>query len=332
MGGRPEGSQKFELDGGPWDEEGLIEVHLEGDGSAGDQSHLDILPVLIGGVLDNGPALQIGLLLLVQDQTIAGLPDGVLDHIAHAHLTLTLTQEADAHRLLLRVMRQSQRLQSLFELALLDRIEETHTLHFGQLQRPQTVSAPQVEEFDLDGAVLARCLLLSFNADDRSCHGPCLVGIALSEDDFDLLAAGLVEDLTEARIVRQVDGEGLEGAFDGSVGVVGDGGDVAAVQVTHHHALEQVVDVCHRERQIDPGVALHLPFPLEVAHSAAEQHHLTNRQLGGLAAGLVVLALLLPGLGCAGPEPEQGRTDHKAADSRKQIDSTHRAFPFVFEE
>ncbi len=114
---------------------------------------------------------------------------------------------------------------------------------------------------------------------------PGCVALVCCKHHFDLLAARLVEDGAEGRIAGQVDGEGLQRAFDGGVAVVGDGGDVAAVEVAQHHGLEQVVDVLHRERQIDAGVALDGAFALEVADAAGEQHHLADRQLLVVADG-----------------------------------------------
>src|SRR5262249_32061568 len=74
-------------DGGDGDEgacgvEGFVQVHLEGNGSAGDQGEVDVGPVLVGGVFDDGPAVEgcrrslprfVG-----QDEAIGGLPDGHL--------------------------------------------------------------------------------------------------------------------------------------------------------------------------------------------------------------------------------------------------------------
>ena len=49
-----------------------------------------------------------------------------------------------------------------------------------------------------------------------------------------------------------------ERAGDRLAAVVADGGDAPAVEVLEDHALEQVVDVLFRERQVDPRVAVDL--------------------------------------------------------------------------
>ena len=75
----------------------------------------------------------------------------------------------------------------------------------------------------------------------------------------------------------EVEGEALEGVLQGAAVVVGDGGDLAAAEVLQHQALEQVVDVFHRERQIHSRVSVHAPGALEVADAAGVQHHLVDR-------------------------------------------------------
>ena len=65
--------------------------------------------------------------------------------------------------------------------------------------------------------------------------------------NLDLLAAGLVEDLAERRVVGQVQGEGLERLLDRLLAVVADGGDLAVAEVWQDQALEQIVDVADRE-------------------------------------------------------------------------------------
>ena len=158
VGGGAEGGEQLRLDGGPLDEQRRVQVHLEGDRPARDQGHAHVLPVLVGRVLDHGPALQVRLLLLLlgQHQPVAGLPDRVLDDIAHLDLPLALAHAVDADRLLLRVVRQRQRLQRLPELAVHVGVEEADALHVGHLERANAVRAPQVEQLDLDRGILAQ--------------------------------------------------------------------------------------------------------------------------------------------------------------------------------
>src|SRR5262249_38700657 len=104
------------------------------------------------------------------------------------------------------------------------------------------------------------------------------------------LASGLVEQLEQGGVAGEVDGEGLQGPLQGGVGVVADGGDVAAVEVAQDHGLDQVVDVADGEGQVDARRALDGALALEEADAAGEQHHLGDGQgHAGLGAGLVTL-------------------------------------------
>src|SRR5262249_10037945 len=59
VGGWSEGGEEFGLDDRSLDKEGIVEVHLEGNGPARDQRHPHRTPVLIRRVLHHRPALQI---------------------------------------------------------------------------------------------------------------------------------------------------------------------------------------------------------------------------------------------------------------------------------
>ena len=56
-------------------------------------------------------------------------------------------------------------------------------------------------------ASLPTGLPLLLDADDGAGQGAGLGGVGLLQDDLDLLAAGLVEDLAEGGVAGQVDGE-----------------------------------------------------------------------------------------------------------------------------
>src|SRR5262249_33796785 len=76
----------------------LRQVHLEGDGPAADEDDADVLPVFLGRVLDDGPPLQRGLLVLVvEDEAVGGLPDGGLGDVSDLDLPLALTLQMHAH-------------------------------------------------------------------------------------------------------------------------------------------------------------------------------------------------------------------------------------------
>ena len=71
----------------------------------------------------------------------------------------------------------------------------------ASLTRAHAVGAPEVQQLDVDG-VLADRLLLLLDADDGAGQRAGLGGVGLLQDDLDLLAAGLVEDLAEGRDCR----------------------------------------------------------------------------------------------------------------------------------
>ena len=69
--------------------------------------------------------------------------------------------------------------------------------------------------------------------------------------DFDLLAAGLVENLAERRIAVEIEGEAVQDLVDRIVAVVVDGVDLAAAGVLESQALQEIVDVAGGEGKID---------------------------------------------------------------------------------
>ena len=156
IGRRPQRGEQFRLDQRPIDEERVVQVHPERDRPAADQGHLDAGPVFVGRVLDDRPALQVRLFLLVEHQPIAGLPDRAFDDVADLDLALAFAREVQADGLLLRVVGQRQRFQGAAELVLDHRVLEAQPLHFVQLHAANAFGAPQVEDFDFDAAVFAR--------------------------------------------------------------------------------------------------------------------------------------------------------------------------------
>ena len=64
----------------------LIQLADEGNGFAGYQRELHIGPVVAGGVVDNGPAFQQGLIAGAEQQAVARFPCGHGNNVAGAHL------------------------------------------------------------------------------------------------------------------------------------------------------------------------------------------------------------------------------------------------------
>ena len=70
-----------------------------------------------------------------------------------------------------------------------------------------------------------------------------LGGVVLLQDHLDFLAAGLVQDLAERRVVGQVQRERLERFVHRLLAVVADGGYLAVAEVGQDEALEKIVHV-----------------------------------------------------------------------------------------
>ena len=99
---------------------------------------------------------------------------------------------------------------------------------------------------------------------------------------FDPLAADLPQELGQAGVGRQIDGETAQRLGDRVFRAVGDGRGLPAVEILHDHALQQVVDVVEFELHLDFGVILHLAGAFEESDAGAEQHDPLQGQLGPL--------------------------------------------------
>jgi hypothetical protein len=99
----------------------------------------------------------------------------------------------------------------------------------------------------------------------------------LLQRHFHFFTARLLQELSVGGVGGQVDGEAPQCLLDGIMAVVADRRDVAAAQVLQHEALEQVVDVINRKRQINAGVPLDFTFSLVVANATAEEDDLRDR-------------------------------------------------------
>src|SRR5205823_2641494 len=108
----------------------------EADGPARDQRHADVLPVLVAGVLDQGPALQqwgaVLAVLAAEHEPIARLPQRVLDDVADLDVALAVALEIEADDLLLAIVRGGEDFQGAAQLAVDARVEEAEPLHLRQ--------------------------------------------------------------------------------------------------------------------------------------------------------------------------------------------------------
>ncbi len=267
----PERGIQLGLDERARDVERLVEVHGERDRTARDQRQPDVVPVVVGRVLDDRPALKERPLLLAQDQPVAGLPDRRRGDVCDAHPTLARPLEPERHGLLLGVVAGGQDLERLAQLGVESFVEQLDPLDLVQRERPQSLLGHQVQVLDLDHLVLVGGLLLRLDAEDGAGDsGRC--------GDLDPLAPDLAEQPAEARAGRQVDAEALERLGDRVARVVGHRRDLAAVEVLDDQALEQVVDVVGLEAEVEPGVPLDLAVALEVADATRVEDQCGQRQ------------------------------------------------------
>ena len=133
---RPQRREAFRFDHGPRHEQRLIQVHLERDRPARHQRHAHVLPVLVRGVLDDGPALQRRLAVLVEHQPIAALPHRRFDDITDLHRPLSFAAKLHGDAFLLAVVGIGEHIQRAVQFAVEHRVEEAHALHlFSGTQR-----------------------------------------------------------------------------------------------------------------------------------------------------------------------------------------------------
>ena len=93
---RPQRCEQFRLHGRPGNVQWIVEVHLEADRPTGNEGHFHVVPVVVAGVFNDGPALDVNLAVLLQADAIAGLPDRMLDDVADTHGPFADAGEAQA--------------------------------------------------------------------------------------------------------------------------------------------------------------------------------------------------------------------------------------------
>jgi hypothetical protein len=212
----------------PRDIEGLEKVHLIGNGPARDQRQANVLPVLVAGVFHQGPGLQGEHALLVEGQAIARFPNRVFHDITDSDRTLAVARKGEAHFLLLSIVPGGQHFEGAFEFRIEDKIEEPHALDLRQRHVLQSLRGEEIEMLQFDNLVPAGRLQLGFHAYDGPGEGFGGRARRGSKGYLNLLAAALVENLSECGVIGEIEGEAAEGLLNGIVAIVGDGPDVTA--------------------------------------------------------------------------------------------------------
>src|SRR5262249_16063417 len=98
-------------------------------------------------------------------------------------------------------------------------------LHLVQRIGAQTLGGEQVQDMNLnDFFFVLNLLFLRFDADDLALD-------FFEGGNLGLDAAHAIEQVCQARVVGEVNGEGLKSAFDGIAGGEHDRGDFAAAEI-----------------------------------------------------------------------------------------------------
>ena len=106
---------ELRLDNWTWIVQRLIQIHREGNRPSRDKGECHVAPVLWGLILHNGPALQIGRLVLVQDEAIGGFPNGGFRQVGDTGLAVAAAVERNRDCLLLSIVIRGERGQRLLE-------------------------------------------------------------------------------------------------------------------------------------------------------------------------------------------------------------------------
>ena len=265
----PESGVPLGLDHLPGDIHRRVEVLDEADRLAAHERQADVLPIGVAGVLDDGPALKQGLIVVAQDQAVTGFPDRRLDDVAERDLLLTLAADVDGHRLFVLVAGRGQNRQGPGQFLLQSRLQELDAGDAGQLEAHQPGVGQDHQH--VDGHRLVVDHLGAFlDADDRA-------GVRLRRRDQDARPAKLGQKLPEGGTVGDVDGETPQGLGHRVARRVVDA-DLLGAQ--DDHALEDVVDVLGLEHQADAAAAFDLAGAFEVADAAGEEHDARQGQIG----------------------------------------------------
>src|SRR5262249_22984549 len=154
----------------------------------------DIVPVVVAGVVDEGPALQRRLPLRLDAEAIGGFPDRPLDDVADPDGTLAGPVEREIDRLLRRITRAGEHLEGPLEIGFEGRGQEADAEELVEGDALEAVGGREIEDVDRLLPVGSGTRL---HADDVA-DEPAGDRLVLRDElDLDPLAAGLVEDLAE---------------------------------------------------------------------------------------------------------------------------------------
>ena len=274
---RLERGVKFRHDRRARNVERLVKVFNERNGPPAHETQLHVLPIVIGLVFHDGPALQHPLFVGLsgrQDEPVARTPDRRFDHVADADVPFARAVEMNFHGLLVLVARPGDGGQRAVEFVLEAGIVKDELVHAVEFERADAPVGDEIEERFLEGlgVGLPPGDLLFLDAEHRA--GKILDPAGAGIGQRDLRAAQLVEQIAERRVVADVHLKTAERLFQRVLRGIGHDADVAAVEVLQDEALEDVVNLSGLEAQLRRAVALDGPLVLEIADAARKENNL----------------------------------------------------------
>ena len=249
--------------------QGLVEVLDERDRPTRNQPQMDAVPVLVGRVLDQRPALQVR--LRAEQQAVGDLPQGRLGDVADAHVPPPRPRKAQRHRPPLVVRAGRQRRQGLAQLAVQTGVPQLDPRNIVQPDRLQAVRRRAGSACPPSWCPSGPSRSSTRRRRPGRSACPCAVVTVTS--------APRRWFSSSARLCgwRDVNGERLQGPPDGVARAVDDRLHLA-VRVDQCQRLQDVVDLGRAEGQGHDGVARDRAAALDVGDARREQCHLPDGQ------------------------------------------------------
>ena len=242
--------------------------------AAGDQGHVDVVPVLPAGVLEDGPTLQQAV-TRTRHQPVARLPQRHLGQVAQRHATTGWHVQRDLQLPLLLAAAIRQPRQHQPDLALERRIAERDPVDGLEHHRADPVGTHQAEPVRGGRAVAVQCLLGGHGQDPAAQRGWPM--------DLDL---GTTQAQQQGRQVAQI---GFAERH-----VAKQVGQRRRPQEAHRpdraaiaqdgQALEDVVDLAQRHGQAQPAIGRDRGPVAQIADPARGQEHALQHRLGSPGA------------------------------------------------
>ena len=239
----------------PDDMSGLREVGDERHRVARDHRDLDVDQIRAGGVVDDGPTLQIGVPIIGQDQTIGAFPNGHGPHIGQPDRAGAQAGQADPDIAFVLHPGPCDGLQSGVQILLHRLVLEADRGDLAQVDPAETVGTGKTQE----GALRTSRVGFDIDADDpardrvgrRDRHA---LTPRLAQQSWQVEAAVEVDRIAGQDPLQRIPRREADGRC-------------ASARVAHDQAAEQVVDILLCDRQRDLLSPVDLALVREIAHA-----------------------------------------------------------------